>query len=82
MSGPACTRRLPQSLQRRLFQAIPSRVSPLRAQRAQYYGYYTLPVGYQQVVLNGITYYLFNGVYYQAYMYGGQTMYLVFRAPV
>ena len=44
---------------------------------AQYYGYDSLPPGYQQVVLNGITYYLFDGVYYQAYIYGGQTVYLV-----
>jgi hypothetical protein len=44
---------------------------------AQYYGYGSLPLGYQQVVLNGITYYLFDGVYYQPYIYGGQTVYLV-----
>ena len=37
----------------------------------------SLPFGYQLVVLNGITYYLFNGVYYQPYIYGGQTVYLV-----
>jgi hypothetical protein len=43
---------------------------------AQYYGYYDLPIGYQVVVLNGITYYLFDGVYYQAYIIGGQTVYL------
>ena len=49
---------------------------------AQYYGYYSPPVGCQQVVLNGIVYYLFNGVYYQPYMYGGQTIYLVVPAPV
>jgi hypothetical protein len=44
---------------------------------AQYYGYDTLPLGYQQVVLNGIICYLFDGVYYQRYVYGGQTVYLV-----
>ena len=44
---------------------------------AQYYGYDSLPLGYQVVVLNGITYYLFNGVYYEAYIYGGETVYLV-----
>ena len=44
---------------------------------AQYYGYDTLPPGYQQVVLKGIVYYLFDGVYYQPYIYGGQTVYLV-----
>ena len=49
---------------------------------AQYYGYDSLPLGYQQVVLNGITYYLFDGVYYQPYIYGGQTVYLVVPAPV
>ena len=48
---------------------------------AQYYGYYSLPLGYQQVVLNGITYYLFDGVYYQPYIYGGQTVYLVVPNP-
>ena len=49
---------------------------------AQYYGYYSPPVGYQQVVVNGVVYYLFDGVYYQPYMYGGQTVYLVVPAPV
>jgi hypothetical protein len=44
---------------------------------AQYYGYYSLPPGCQLVVLNGITYYLLDGVYYQPYIYGGQTVYLV-----
>ncbi|HWY85734.1 MAG TPA: hypothetical protein VNX28_03365 [Gemmataceae bacterium] len=44
---------------------------------AQYYGYDDLPVGFQTVVIDGITYYLYDGVYYQAYLYGGQTVYLV-----
>jgi len=44
---------------------------------AQYYGYDSLPLGYQQVVLNQIPYYLYDGVYYQPYIYGGQTVYLV-----
>ena len=44
---------------------------------AQYYGYDDLPVGYQTVVIDGVTYYLFDGVYYQAYIYDGQTVYLV-----
>ena len=48
---------------------------------AQYYGYDSLPLGYQQVVLNGIIYYLFDGVYYQPYIYGGQTVYLVVPTP-
>jgi hypothetical protein len=43
----------------------------------QYYGYYDLPLGYQQVVEDGITYYLFDGVYYQAYIIGGRTVYVV-----
>jgi hypothetical protein len=44
---------------------------------AQYYGYYDLPVGYQTVVEDGNSYYLFDGIYYQAYIIGGQTVYLV-----
>jgi hypothetical protein len=48
---------------------------------AQYYGYDSLPLGCQLVMLNGITYYLLDGVYYQPYIYGGQTVYLVVPAP-
>lgn len=48
---------------------------------ALYYYYDSLPIGFQVVVLDGITYYVFNGVYYQAYIYGGQTVYLVVPAP-
>jgi hypothetical protein len=48
---------------------------------AQYYGYDDLPLGYQQVVVDGITYYLLDGVYYQAYLYGGQTVYVVVPPP-
>jgi hypothetical protein len=44
---------------------------------AQYYGYDSLPVDCPPVVLNEITYYLCDGVYYQPYIYGGQTVYLV-----
>ena len=44
---------------------------------AQYYGYDDLPLGYQTVVEDGITYYLFDGIYYRAYIVGGQTVYLV-----
>jgi hypothetical protein len=51
--------------------------SPYVLGGAQYYGYDSLPLGYQLVVLDGITYYLFDGVYYQPYIYGGQTVYLV-----
>jgi hypothetical protein len=43
----------------------------------EYYGYYDLPLGYQQVVEDGITYYLFDGIYYMAYIIGGQTVYVV-----
>ncbi len=51
--------------------------SPFVLGGAQYYGYYDMPIGYEQVVLDGITYYLLNGIYYQPYIYGGQTVYLV-----
>jgi hypothetical protein len=44
---------------------------------ASYYYYDNLPPGYQTVVIDGITYYLYDGVYYQAYLYGGQTVYMV-----
>ena len=43
----------------------------------QYYGYYDLPLGYQQVVSDGITYDYFDGMYYQPYMIGGRTVYMV-----
>jgi hypothetical protein len=44
---------------------------------AQYYLYDTLPDGCQTVLANGITYDVCDGVYYQPYIYGGQTVYLV-----
>jgi hypothetical protein len=44
---------------------------------ASYYYYPTLPLGYQTVVIGGSPYYFFNGVYYQPYLYGGQTVYMV-----
>jgi uncharacterized protein (TIGR03000 family) len=44
---------------------------------AEYYGYDSLPLGYQQVDLNGIASYLSDGVYYQPYISEGQTVYLV-----
>jgi hypothetical protein len=50
--------------------------SPYLIDGAQYYGWDDLPVGYQVVVIGGITYYLFDGVYYQAYLYDGQTVYV------
>jgi hypothetical protein len=43
----------------------------------EYYGYYDLPPSCQQVVEDGITYYLCDGIYYQAYIIGGQTVYVV-----
>ena len=42
----------------------------------QYYGYYDLPIGYQTEVSDGITYYFFDGVYYQAYIIDGRTVYV------
>jgi hypothetical protein len=44
---------------------------------ASYYYYDNLPVGCQTVLANGITYDLCDGVYYQPYIYGGQTVYMV-----
>jgi hypothetical protein len=44
---------------------------------ASYYYYDDLPPDYQTVVSDGITYYLCDGVYYQAYLYDGQTVYMV-----
>jgi hypothetical protein len=44
---------------------------------AQYYMYDNLPIGCQTVLQNGITYDVCDGVYYQPYIYGGQTVYLV-----
>ncbi len=37
----------------------------------------TCPAGCQTVLANGITYDVCDGVYYQPYIYGGQTVYLV-----
>jgi hypothetical protein len=44
---------------------------------ASYYYYDDLPPDYQTVVSDGETYYLYDGVYYQAYLYDGQTVYMV-----
>jgi hypothetical protein len=49
---------------------------------AQYYGYDSLPSGYQQVLMNGMNYYLYDGVYYRPYIYGGQTVYLAVPNPL
>ena len=50
---------------------------PILLGGAQYYMYDSLPVGCQTVLENGITYDVCDGVYYQPYIYGGQTVYLV-----
>jgi hypothetical protein len=47
----------------------------------QYYAYPYLPAGYRPIVINGVTYYLAGGVYYQPYLYEGQTMYLAVPPP-
>jgi hypothetical protein len=44
---------------------------------SEYYMYDSLPSGCQTVLENGITYDVCDGVYYQPYIYGGQTVYLV-----
>lgn len=44
---------------------------------ALYYIYDSLPLGCPPVLINGITYYSCGGVYYQPYLYGGQTVYMV-----
>lgn len=44
---------------------------------ALYYMYDTLPVGCPSVIINGITYYSCGGIYYQPYLYNGQTVYMV-----
>jgi hypothetical protein len=43
----------------------------------EYYGYDDLPGDCPPVVINGVTYYFCDGVYYQPYIYDGQTIYLV-----
>jgi hypothetical protein len=48
---------------------------------AEYYGYDSLPTDCPPVVLNGITYYFCDGVYYQPYIDGGQTVYLAVPGP-
>jgi hypothetical protein len=63
------------------FRHFPPGYLPFVIDDAQYYGYDSLPPGYQQVVVNGVIYYLLGGVYYQPYIYGGQTVYLVVPNP-
>jgi len=55
---------------------------PIVVGTTQYYFYPDLPGGYQTVVVNGTTYYLADGVYYQPYIYEGQTVYMVVAPPV
>ena len=43
----------------------------------EYYGYDSLEPDCQPVAIDGITYYLCDGVYYQPYISDGQTVYLV-----
>jgi hypothetical protein len=47
-----------------------------------YYTYPGLPPAYRPVVVSGVTYYFADGVYYQPYLYGGQTVYMVVPPPV
>lgn len=48
----------------------------------QYYAYPGLPGACQTVVVNGVAYYLCDGIYYQPYIYQGQTVYMVVPSPV
>ena len=48
----------------------------------QYYGYSALPGACQTVIVNGVTYYFCDGVYYQPYLYGGQTVFMAVPPPV
>ena len=55
---------------------------PIVVGDVQYYVYSALPIGFQTVVVNGVTYYLFEGVYYLPYIYGGQTVYMAVPPPI
>jgi hypothetical protein len=48
----------------------------------QYYAYPALPAVCQTVVVNGVAYYLCDGIYYQPYIYQGQTVYMAIPPPV
>jgi hypothetical protein len=48
----------------------------------QYYAYPALPAVCQTVVVNGVAYYLCDGIYYQPYIYMGQTVYMAIPPPV
>lgn len=64
------------------FRRLPPGYRPIMLNGAQYYGYNSLPRGYTQVTLNGILHFLFGGVYYRPYIYGGQTLYVAVPPPV
>jgi hypothetical protein len=48
----------------------------------QYYVYAAPPPGSSVLTLNGVSYYLSDGVYYQPYLYEGQTVYMVVPPPI
>lgn len=50
---------------------------PLVLGGAQYYMYPNLPGNCQTILANGVTYDVCDGIYYQPYIYQGQTVYLV-----
>jgi hypothetical protein len=55
---------------------------PIVVGTTQYYVYPALPMGVTTVVVNGVTYYLADGVYYQPSLYEGQTVYMVVPPPI
>lgn len=55
---------------------------PIVLGSTQYFIYPTLPPAYQTVAVNGVTYYLAGGVFYQPYLYEGQTVFMVVPPPL
>jgi hypothetical protein len=55
---------------------------PVVVGTTQYYIYPTLPPVYQTVVVNGVSYYVADGIFYQPYLYEGQTVYMVAPPPI
>jgi hypothetical protein len=55
---------------------------PVVVGTTQYCLYPTLPPGAQSMVVNGNTYFLADGIYYQPYIYQGQTEYMAIPAPI
>lgn len=55
---------------------------PIVIGEVQYYAYPVLPAACQSVVVNGVLYYFCDGVYYQPYIYQGQTVYMAVPPPV